>query len=166
MMSLRKAMPLLARHEGVWEGYYRYYDSQGNKTDEHKSRLICRIRDDKEYHQTNLYRWADGKKETRDFPARIDDGRLWFATEISGWAAAIDLDEHKRTMMLQWTRVGEPDLYLYEMIQISDDGEARARVWHWFRNDRLWQRTLVDEMRVSTDWAGYEGLDPAYEDIG
>lgn len=165
-MSLRKAMPLLARHEGVWEGYYRYYDSQGNKTDEHKSRLICRIRDDKEYHQTNLYRWADGKKETRDFPARIEGGRLWFATEISGWAAAVDLDEHKRTMMLHWTRIGEPDLYLYEMIQISDDSEARARVWHWFRNDRLWQRTLVDESRVSTDWAGYEGLDPAYEDIG
>ena len=66
-MSLRAAMPLLARNEGVWEGYYRYYDAAGNKIDEHKSRLLCRIRDDRDYHQTNLYRWADGARETRDF---------------------------------------------------------------------------------------------------
>ena len=164
-MSLRKAMPLLARHEGVWEGYYRYYDARGEKIDEHKSRLICRIRDDAEYHQTNLYRWANGERDSRDFPAGIADNRLTFATDIDGWAAAVDLDEHQRTMMLHWTRVGEPDLYLYEMIQISDDNEARARVWHWFKNDRLLQRTLVDEVRVSTDWAAYENLDPEYADI-
>lgn len=164
-MSLRESMPLLARHEGVWEGYYRYYDARGNKIDEHKSRLICRIRDDREYHQTNLYRWVSGERDTRDFPATVRDGRLYFATDIDGWAAAVDLDEHQRTMMLHWTRVGEPDLYLYEMIQISDDGEARARVWHWFKSDRLLQRTLVDEMRVSTDWAAYENLDPGYADI-
>ena len=164
-MSLRKEMPLLARHEGVWEGYYRYYDARGEKIDEHKSRLICRIRDDAEYHQTNLYRWANGQRESRDFPAKIAGNRLTFATEIDGWAAAVDLDEHRRTMMLHWTRVDEPDLYLYEMIQISDDNEARARVWHWFKNDRLLQRTLVDEVRVSTDWAAYENLDPGYADI-
>jgi len=28
-MSIRKNFPLLARHEGVWEGYYRYYDVAG-----------------------------------------------------------------------------------------------------------------------------------------
>ena len=164
-MSLREAMPLLARHEGVWEGWYRYYDADGNKIDEHKSRLICRIRDDREYHQTNLYRWSDGKTDTRDFPAEIRDDRLWFDTDITGWAATVELDEDERTMMLHWTRKGEPDLYLYEMIQLSDDGVARARVWHWFKNDRLLQRTLVDERRVSTDWASYEALDPDFDEI-
>lgn len=164
-MSLTKAMPLLARHEGVWDGWYRYYDTEGRKTDEHKSRLLCRIRDDREYHQTNLYRWADGRSDTRDFPAEIREDRLWFDTDISGWAASVQLDEHERTMMLHWTRKDEPDLYLYEMIQISDDGAARARVWHWYRNDRLWQRTLVDERRVSNDWASYDGQDPSFADI-
>lgn len=164
-MSLRQAMPLLARHEGVWDGWYRHYDAQGNKIDEHKSRLICRIRDDREYHQTNLYRWSDGTTDTRDFPAEICDDRLWFDTDIAGWAATVELDEDERTMMLHWTRKGEPELYLYEMIQISDDGVARARVWHWFKNDRLLQRTLVDERRVSTDWASYEELDPEFDAI-
>jgi len=164
-MSLRASLPYLARNEGVWEGYYRYYDAGGSKIDEHKSRLICRIRDDRDYHQTNVYRWADGKKEDRDFPATIAGTRLVFTSEITGWAEAVDLDEHNRTMMLHWTRNNEPDLYLYEMIQLSDDGEARARVWQWFKADRLLQRTLIDEVRISTDWAAYENLDPDYGDI-
>jgi hypothetical protein len=158
-------MPYLARNEGVWEGYYRYYDTNGDKIDEHKSRLICRIKDDQDYHQTNLYRWADGAKDDRDFPASIDGSRLVFSTEIDGWAAAVDLDEHKRTMMLHWTRKNEPGLYLYEMIQLSDDGESRARVWQWFRAGRLSHRTLIDEVRISTDWRSYEGIDPGYGDI-
>ncbi len=164
-MSLRSSLPFLARNEGVWEGYYRYFDPGGNKTDEHKSRLICRIIDDSAYHQTNLYRWADGRKETREFPAAIQGERLLFTSEITGWAQAVDLDENGRTMMLHWTRNGEPGLYLYEMIQLSDDGAARARVWQWFRNDRLLQRTIIDERRVSLDWAAYQDLDPGYDDI-
>lgn len=164
-MSLRESLPYLARNEGVWEGYYRYYDASGNKIDEHKSRLICRIIDDRDYHQTNLYRWSDGSKETRDFPAEVVGSRLEFHSNIEGWAAAVDLDEHKRTMMLHWTRKDAQDTYLYEMIQLSDDGEARARVWHWFKNDRLFQRTLIDELRLSADWAAYENIDPDYGDI-
>ena len=164
-MSIRERMPLLARHEGVWDGFYRYYDPNGDKIDEHKSRLLCRLPGENEYHQTNLYRWADGKRETRDFPTRVEGNRLIFFTEIDGWAAAVDLDTFGRTMMLNWKRKDDPGLYLYEMIQISDCGTARARVWQWFRNDRLLQRTLVDERRVSTDWRAYETLDPDYADI-
>jgi len=32
--ELKELMPVLARHEGVWEGIYRHYDKDGNKTDE------------------------------------------------------------------------------------------------------------------------------------
>ena len=54
-MSLRERMPVLARAEGVWDGYYRYYNQDGVKIDEHKSRLLCRIINDNQYHQTNIY---------------------------------------------------------------------------------------------------------------
>ncbi len=157
-------MPYLARNEGVWEGWYRHYDAAGDKIDEHKSRLICRIRQD-DYHQTNLYRWADGRREDRDFPAEVDGERLVFSSMIDGWAAAVDLDEHSRTMMLHWTRKNEAGLYLYEMIQLSDDGQSRARVWQWFRDGRLAQRTLIDESCVSRDWQSFDGIDPGYDDI-
>ena len=164
-MSLREKMPLLARHEGVWDGYYRYFDNSGNKVDEHKSRILCRMIGTDDYHQTNYYFWADGKKDTRDFPAIVKEDRLVFYTEITGWAAAVPLDENNRTIMLHWTRNNEPDLYLYEMIQISDCGQYRARVWQWFRQGRLFMRTLVDEQRVSEDWQAYDNKEADYADV-
>ena len=153
---LKEQMPTLARHEGVWEGTYRHYDADGNKVDEHHSKLVCRFPEEGHpYHQTNYYTWDDGKTETRDFPATVEDGRLHWDNElIQGWAADVQLDDFGRSTMLNWTRTGEPDLYLYEMIQISDDGQKRARVWQWFKNDQLISRTLVDERKVSDDWTG------------
>ncbi|MEM1380667.1 MAG: DUF3598 domain-containing protein [Pseudomonadota bacterium] len=157
--ELKKILPLLARHEGVWEGTYRHYNLDGVLTDAHASRLICRFPEDGHpYHQTNHYRWDDGKREVRDFPATVKDGRLFWDNEfINGWACDVALDDFNRTTMLNWTRTGEPDLYLYEMIQLSDDGQARARVWQWYKADRLFQRTLVDEHFVTKDWRSYEG---------
>ena len=164
-MSLRERMPLLARHEGVWDGYYRYFDDTGNKVDEHKARILCRMIGTDDYHQTNYYFWADGRKDTRDFPAIVKEDRLVFYTEISGWAAEVPLDENNRTIMLHWTRNNEPDLYLYEMIQISDCGQYRARVWQWFRQGRLFMRTLVDEQRISEDWQAYNNKQAGYADV-
>ena len=164
-MSLKGTMPFLKNHEGVWEGYYRYYDHNGQKIDEHRSRLLCRIVNDSDYHQTNLYRWKDGKSENRDFPAEIKNNRLYFKGPIDGWAANVDLDEFQRTLMLYWERKDEEDLYLYEMIQVSNKGKNRARTWQWFKNGVLVKRTLIDEIKVSHEWAEYDGIDPEYDDI-
>ncbi len=158
MSAFRNAMPGFVRHEGVWEGTYRHYDGDGRLIDEHRSRLVCRIPDGGpyDYHQTNHYTWADGRTEVRDFPARYRDGRVWFDNElITGWAAEVPLDEHRRTMMLHWLRKGESGLYLYEMIQISDCGRLRTRVWQWLRDGRCVMRTLIDEHKVSDDWIGH-----------
>lgn len=163
--GIKQSMPLLARHEGVWEGWYRYFDAEAEKIDEHRSRLICRfpVSGPHPYSQTNHYKWADGRRESREFPATIRDGRIFWDNElITGWAADVALDDFKRTTMLNWTRKGEPDTYLYEMIQISDDGLARHRVWHWYRAGRLIQRTLIDEARIATDWAAFERDNPAF----
>jgi hypothetical protein len=154
---LKQAMPLLATQEGVWEGWYRYFDADGNKIDEHRSRLVCRFPDsgDLPYHQTNHYTWADGRTEVRDFPATFRDGRLWFDNDlIYGWAAEEPLDSHHRTVLLHWVRKGEPGTYLYEMIQVSDCGRYRTRVWQWIQNGRTRMRTLIDEEKVSDDWHG------------
>ncbi|MEM9169140.1 MAG: DUF3598 domain-containing protein [Pseudomonadota bacterium] len=163
--NLKQAMPLLARHEGVWEGWYRYFDAQCEKKDEHRSRLVCRFPDGGPYpyHQTNYYRWEDGKTEIRDFPAYFRNGRLEFDSDlIEGWAADVALDDFKRTTMLNWVRRGEPDLYLYEMIQISDCGDYRHRIWHWYRAGRLVERTLIDEHRVAHDWRAFEADNPTF----
>lgn len=145
----------LRRHEGVWDGVYRYYDPDGRQIDRHYSRLHCRfpVEAPGTYRQTNRYVWDDGRTELREFPALITAGRLvWQGQLIRGWAADVGLDEFARTSMLYWTRRHEPGVYVYEMIQLSDCGQHRARVWQWFRDGRLAQRTLIDETRVSDDW--------------
>jgi hypothetical protein len=157
MSDIRTGMPLLAKHEGVWEGWYRSYDAEGKQIDAHRSRLICRFPDSGpyEYHQTNHYFWEDGRSEVREFPARYRDGRiLWDNELIVGWAAEVGLDSAKRTIMLHWERKAEPGTYLYEMINTSDCGRKRSRVWQWISNGDLKMRTLIDETKVSDSWAG------------
>lgn len=154
-MGIRDDMPLLARHEGVWDGVYTYYNAAGEKVDEHKSRLLCRVDEDSEhpYHQTNHYIWDDGRKDIRDFPAVYRDKRIWWDNDlIKGWAAEVSLDQNNRTMMLYWQRTGDPSLYLYEMIQLADDGQSRCRTWHWIRNGQLETRTAIQEKLVTRDW--------------
>ena len=158
LRDFRETLPSLARHEGIWDGTYRYYDTDGVKTDEHRSRLICRFPTSGAYpyHQTNYYRWLDGRQEVRDFPATIVDGRLrWDNELIQGWAADVYLDNFDRTTMLYWIRKDAQDTYLYEMIQISDCGQYRSRVWQWFSKGRLIARTLIDEQKVTGDWSAY-----------
>jgi hypothetical protein len=162
--SIRDEMPLLADNEGVWEGVYRHYDAASGKLlDQHLSRLICRITDDDRfaYYQTNFYFWPDGRTETREFPAWYENGRIWWDNDlIKGWAAAMRPDDHQRSTCLNWVRKGEPDVYLYEMIQNSADRRLRSRCWQWFRDDRCFKRTLIDEAFVTRDWKNWTNSAP------
>lgn len=156
--TLQEALPVLTRHEGVWEGAYRYFDRNDQKVDEHQSMLVCRLPTQGAfpYYQTNHYTWENGQSEVRDFPARFKNGRLeWDNSLISGWAADVYLDDHLRTTMLYWVRADMPDCYIYEMIHISDCNQHRSRVWQWFKGGRLFKRTLIDETKVSDDWSAY-----------
>ena len=158
-MGIREDMPLLARHEGVWDGVYTYFNANNVKIDEHQSRLFCRFPESgpHPYHQTNHYTWADGRTEIRDFPAEYRDKRVWWDNDlIVGWAAEVGLDEYNRTVMLYWQRQGDPSLYLYEMIQLADDGVNRCRTWHWIRNGLLETRTAIQEKLVTKDWRSLE----------
>ena len=93
----------------------------------------------------------------RDFPATYRDGRVWWDNElIQGWAAEVPLDEYNRTMMLYWQRTGDPSLYLYEQIQIADDGQSRCRTWHWIRDGKLETRTAIQERFVTKNWRRVE----------
>lgn len=155
-MGIRNDMPLLARHEGVWDGTYRHYDSTGKLVDEHQSRVVCRFPDEgaHAYVQTNQFRWPDGRTETRELPATWREGRLWYDTDnIMGWATELPMDDNGRTMVLYWQYRADPGLYVYEMIQLSDCGKKRSRTWQWIRDGEVEARTAIDEKLVTRDWA-------------
>ncbi len=163
--EFRRRMPLLMESEGVWEGLYRYYDAAtGKLTDQHRSRLLCRIMPQDApfpYYQTNQYFWEDGRTDFREFPAWYEDGRIWWDNAlIAGWAAPMRPDDGNRSTCLSWVRKGEPDMYLYEMIQHAEDGIHRARTWQWFRKGVCFQRTLIDEKRITRDWKNWTDNSP------
>jgi hypothetical protein len=144
--EIREGMPVLARHEGVWDGRYVHVDAEGAQVDAHDSTLTCRFPEAGDYHQTNRYTWADGRVEEIEFPASYRDGRIWFDTDrIKGSAWEID----DRTVVLHWSYKHDPQGYLYEMIQLSDCGNHRARTWHWFEGGELVKRTLIKEQKRS-----------------
>ncbi len=148
MGKIREEMPVLARHEGEWEGVYIHVDPDNHEISRHRSHLQCRFPAEGEYayYQINTYIHPDGTREEIHFPATYRDGRIWWDTDrIEGSAWEID----ERTVMLTWTRKDMPGAYLYEMIQISEDGTARGRTWHWFEGDRLVKRTCIKEQRVA-----------------
>ncbi len=154
-MGIRDDMPLLARHEGVWDGTYRHYDSAGKLVDEHRSRVVCRFPDKgaHAYVQTNQFSWADGRTQIRDLPAVWREGRLWYETDlITGWATELPMDDSGRTMVLYWQYRADPGLYVYEMVQLSDCGKKRSRTWQWIRDGEVELRTSIDEKLVTRDW--------------
>jgi hypothetical protein len=145
--SIQVGMPVLARHEGDWQGTYILVDLEGNILDQHKSHLTCEFPENSPYpyYQTNRYTWADGKKEEHKFPGMYQDKALWFDTErINGKAWEVD----DATVILYFSYKEMPGSYLYEMIQISPCNNYRARTWHWFKNNKLDRRTLIQEERM------------------
>lgn len=148
MLNLRDSMPVLARHEGEWMGTYTLIDLQGNVLDRHRSHLACQFPSDGayDYFQINRYSWDDGKQEEHHFPATYRDHKIWFDNDrIQGHAWEAD----SSTLLLYFAYKSQPDFYLYEMIQISPCNNHRARTWHWFRNNQIFQRTLIQEERIS-----------------
>ncbi|MBD2776168.1 DUF3598 family protein [Iningainema tapete] len=147
MSGIRENMPVLVRHEGDWVGTYIVVDGEGKVVDRHESHLSCQFPDDGlfSYYQINRYTWSDGKQEEHRFPASYRDGKIWFDTErIEGKAWEVD----DSTIILWFAYKNMPGFYLYEMIQISPCNNYRSRTWHWFKNDQLFQRTLIQEERL------------------
>jgi hypothetical protein len=140
-------MPVLARHEGDWVGTYTLIDIEGTILDKHNSHLTCQFPESGSYpyYQINRYNWPDGKREEHQFPGTYRDKKLWFDMErIQGHAWEPD----DSTIILHFTYKATPEIYLYEMIQISPCGNHRARTWHWFKNDQIYRRTLIQEERM------------------
>jgi hypothetical protein len=146
MTAIQEEMPVLARHEGDWIGTYILVDLKGNILDQYQSHLTCEFPENSPYpyYQTNRYTWSDDKKEEYKFPGTYRDKALWFDTErVDGKAWEVD----DSTVMLRFSYKGVADMSLYEMIQISPCNNYRARTWHWFKNNKLYQRTLIQEER-------------------
>jgi hypothetical protein len=159
--KLRSKLPVLARHEGVWEGVFRRYNPAGDKMTEFKSQLITRFFPDAQwpdiYHQTNRYTKDDGSVQVLETKGVFKDDRLHFESDrVKGWTIDDPTDPHKRQCLLFMEYTNDPGAYVYEMIQLSDDGRSRTRMTQFVKEGRTQMRTTIDEQKVSDDWAKYD----------
>jgi hypothetical protein len=87
--------------------------------------------------------WPDGRDSRGVYEAIFRDGRLWFDGELVG--SLWEVDEF--TAYLRFRFRDDPGVEVCEMLQLTPDGQHRARTWHWFRDKKLFQITLTDERR-------------------
>lgn len=146
--SLTDIMPTMLKHEGVWEGVYSHLDPNGSLIDRHNSHIICEFPENGayDYIQYNHFTWADGREKRVQLPGVLRDGKLWWDTETfhgCAWQSEFDL------ILLNIDRKDEPGANFFELIALSDTGKHRSRTWHWFRDGKLYKRTLCEETRIS-----------------
>ena len=158
--QVREALPVLARHEGVWDGVFRRMDPAGRVKSEFNARIIKRFLPDehwpKIYHQTNMYDFPDGKSQVIDTKGEYRDGKIHFSSErVDGWQLDDLSDPFNRTVFLYMVYKSDPNQYVYEIINISDDGKYRTRMTQFLKAGRTTSRTLIDEELVSRDWSKY-----------
>jgi len=158
--AVRERLPVLARHEGVWDGMFRRVDATGKVTAEFSSRIIKRFLPDEQwpkiYHQTNKYVLPDGTRQVIDTFGEYRDGKIHFESErVTGWQLDDPADPFHRSVFLYMVYKSDPDKYVYEMINISDDGKFRTRMTQFLKDGKTTSRTLIDEELVSRDWSKY-----------
>lgn len=146
-MSFAETMPEMLRHEGEWEGVYRHVDRDFTLVDEHRMWTWCEFPREGPYAyvQHNKLSWADGRTEERAFPGIFRDGLLrWDTDRFSGFGW-----EAHGVVMLHLDRKDVASAHFTEMIELSADGNSRARTWQWFQDGVPIRRTLCDEWRIA-----------------
>jgi len=144
--KLQMHMPEMLRHEGCWDGTYRSELSDGEVTDEHRTLTRCEFPDDGPfaYKQYNELIWPDGRKAEYETCATFRDGKLyWDAENFTGYGWQSD-----GLILLRLDRRDAVGERYSEMIEMSEDGNSRARTWQWFRGGKPYRRTLCDEVRT------------------
>jgi hypothetical protein len=140
-------MPAMLRHDGVWEGLYRHVDVDGNLLDMHRTRVRCEFPTEGPYAyvQYNHFMWDDGRESHATLPGVLRDGKLWWDLEtFRGYS----WETEDGILMLNLERKDEPGANFFEMITMGDTGQYRSRTWQWFKDGKLYKRTLCDEERV------------------
>jgi hypothetical protein len=146
--DIRTVIPAMVKHEGTWEGTYRYIDENANQVDIHQSRVKCIFPEQGPYAyiQKNHFTWSDGREYSVDLLGTLKGDKVYWDTDTFqgyGWATDDGI------ILLNLERKDEPGARFYEMIVMDPGGVHRARTWHWFKNGQCYKRTLCDERRAA-----------------
>jgi len=145
---LNDVMPNMVAHKGLWRGVYTHIDETGALIERHNSEVECIFPSSGNivYLQKNYFTWDDGRERRVELPGVLKNGKIWWDTETFsgyGW----ETDDGMTLLNLQ--RKDIPGANFFELIAMGDTGEYRSRTWHWFKDGKLFKRTLCEERRVA-----------------
>lgn len=157
IMFTRSGQPHIAEQQGVWHGTFRRYDADGKLTAEFPSQITMRVipRDGRlDYHQTNRYYPAGKPPEIIESYGEVRDGRIYFGNDrLSGWKMDVPDDPTMRSAVILMDYKDGSGMYVHEIVSVSSDGRFRARATQYLKDGRILRRTLIDEEKVTADWA-------------
>ncbi|HAE93771.1 MULTISPECIES: hypothetical protein [Hyphomonas] len=145
MNQTAQHFPLLARGCGSWTGTYTHITPEGDVLDRHQvdTHSSFPLEADADFVLDIRNTWSDGRETRITLKADHRNNRLEWQDRLDGWMEEVD----DRTVYLNFTYANDPSIRVCEMIQISEDGQSRARTWHWFKDDKLFKITLTNETR-------------------
>lgn len=150
MSTWQETFPILEKHFGEWSGEYVHLDPDGREIDRHESHLRMWVPEDGscDVAQVNTYTWPDGRVEAVQFDGVVKGADVHFDNDrIAGHMHQTD----DLTIVLTWTYKDllKEGNYLYELIQLSRDGQQKVRTWHWMEDDRIIRRTVIREKKIA-----------------
>lgn len=141
-------MPAMLKHAGRWEGVYTHVNREAIVIDRHRAVVVCEfpIGGPYVYIQHNEFTWDDGRTHKISLPGTFKNDRLWWDTDTfygSAWQSKDDI------ILLNLTRKDDPGAMFFEIITLGETGNNRSRTWQWFKDGKLFKRTLCDEWRIA-----------------
>ena len=145
----------LAAQQGVWQGTFRRYDANGVLVATLPSEIVMRVigtGERRQYHQTNRLWLADGKLQEIQTFGELRDGELRFANDrVAGVSTPAPGDPSGLSSVLTMQYLD--GLQVHEIISVRPDGLRRSRAAQYLKDGRLERRTLIDEVKVTANWA-------------
>lgn len=145
---LADIMPNFVAHAGQWQGKHLHFSTTGCLLETHTVFLEHAFPASGGFAhvQTSRFSCEDGQEHELVQKSILRDDRLcWNNGTFKGciWEADHGI------ILLNMHQIEYPNICLNEMICLEPDAKRRSRTRQWFREGKLFKRTICDEIRLS-----------------
>ena len=144
---LARKIPTLMTCEGHWSGESQHYNNEGSLLEKHEVHVRHQFPEAGPYAhiQHNRFTWDNGREHVLEQKSVFADGKLWWE---SGPFQGCIWETDFGNVLVNITQTSRPRLCLNEMICLEPNGVRRSRVRQWFKDGKLFRRTLSRERRI------------------
>ncbi|MEP3226799.1 MAG: hypothetical protein ABJO01_12555 [Parasphingorhabdus sp.] len=146
--DLAQHMPTFIAYEGRWCGEFQHYSNDGKLLESHHGFVKHEFPQNGPFDhiQHSHFTWDDGHEQILQQQSIFSNGRLWWE---SGSFQGCIWETEFGNVLVNISQTNSPRLCLNEIISPETNGNRRSRVRQWFKNGKLYKRTLCHERRIN-----------------